>query len=370
MNDTSTTGQFPKHPTEVTPLWLTERLRAAGAIGASHVITSFTSTPLGEGVGMLGVIARLELAYEGERGPLDSIVVKCATSTEANRAVAMGFRMYEREVRFFNELASRVGAGVPACYHARIDLATGDFVILLEDLAGYRQGDQVAGCDLDDAVLSIDVMARLHAAWWDAGDRPELEWVPTVDGDLHRGGMVAGTRAGWEPFVAGFGHLVPQELLDAGPRFMAGLSELHGRMGQGPQTLIHGDFRLDNVLFGVEAHHYPIALVDWQGIIVSKGAHDLAYLLSQNLVTEARRTHERDLVARYHARLGDEGVTGYSFDECWDDYRLACLWLFEYAVVIGGTLDPANERGSAFMTGLIERSALTITDLGLLSLLD
>ncbi len=369
MTETSTTGSFPKHPSEVTPGWLTERLRTAGALGPQHVVTSFTSTPLGEGIGMLGVIARLELAYEGERGPLDSVVVKCATPNEGNRAVAMAFRMYEREVRFFNDLAGRVGDGIPACYEAEIDLETGDFVLILEDLAGYRQGDQAAGCGLADAVLAIGVMARLHASWWDVGDRPELAWVPTVDGELHRGGMVAATQGGWEPFVAGFGHLVPQELIDAGPRFLAGLSDLHHRMGQGPQTLIHGDFRLDNVLFGVEPDQYPIALVDWQGIIVSKGVHDLAYLLSQNLVTEERRMHERDLVAQYHARLGEEGVTGYSLEECWDDYRLACLWLFEYAVVIGGTLDPANERGSAFMTGLIERSALTITDLGLLDLL-
>jgi hypothetical protein len=365
----STTDAFPKQPHELTPEWLTTCLRRAGQLGPSHTVSNFTSTPIGEGIGMLGVIARLGLAYEGEQGPLDSVVAKFATPNEANRAVAMVFRMYEREVRFFNDLANRVGGGIPACFGAEIDLETGDFVLVLEDLAGYRQGDQAAGCGVEDAIACIDVMARLHGAWWDAGTHPELGWVPTVDGELHAGGMVPAATGGWEAFLANFGHLVPQTVVDAGPRYLAGMPDLHRRMGLGAQTLAHGDFRLDNVLFGAAPGHHPVALVDWQGIIVSKGIHDLAYLLSQNLVTEDRRAHERDLVARYHAKLGEEGVTGYSREDCWEDYRLACLWLFEYAIVIGGTLDPANERGSAFMTGLIERSVATIMDLELLDLL-
>jgi hypothetical protein len=369
MTDARGTQPFPTKPAEVTSAWLTTSLRAAGAIGPDDTVTGFSSSPIGEGVWMLGEIVRLELQYESEPGPLPSLVAKFATPTEANRAVAMTFRMYEREVRFFRDLADRVSEGIPDSYAAEIDLGNGDFVLLLQDLADYRPGDQVAGCGVRDAELGIDAMAELHAAWWDAGRHPELAWVPTVDGELHRVGMVAGTRAGWEPFVAGFGHLVAPEIVEAGPRYLAGADELHLRMGRGPQTLIHGDFRLDNLLFGTEPDHYPIALVDWQGLIVSKGAHDLAYLLSQNLDTEARRKHERELGARYHQALSDAGVESYTAEGCWDDYRLASLWLFEYAVVIGGTLDPANERGTAFMTGLIERSSATIMDLELLDLL-
>ena len=329
----------------------------------------FRSEPIGEGAGMLGVIARLHLQYEAEAGPISSVVVKCATPTVANRAVAMTFHMYEREVRFFQELADRLQEGVPACYAAEIDLESGDFVLVLEDLAGYRPGDQAAGCDLDDARRCIDVMARLHSAWWGATDDPQLSWVPTVDGELHRGGMVPAAQATWEPFVANFGQLVDPSIIAAGSRYLAALPELHMRMGQSPQTLIHGDFRLDNLLFGTQDGHHPIALVDWQGIIVSKGVHDLAYLLSQNLKSELRREHERDLVGEYHAKLEQHGVTGYSSSQCWDDYCVAALWLFEYAIIIGGGLDPANDRGTAFMSGLVERSSRTIVDLDLLDLL-
>lgn len=360
---------FPTQPGEVTPQWLTAQLRDAGALGGAHSISGFRVEPIGEGAGMLGVIARLELEYAGERGPIPSVVVKCATPTIANRAVAMTFHMYEREVRFFRELADRMRAGVPQCYVAQIDVATGDFVIVMDDLAGYRPGDQAAGCAVAECELCIEVMAALHAAWWEATDDPRLQWVPTVDGDLHRGGMVAAAEATWDPFVTNFGHLVDPSIVDAGSRYLAGLPELHHRMGHGAQTLIHGDFRLDNILFGVEPEHQPIMLVDWQGIIVSKGVHDLAYLLSQNLDSDLRRQHERALVDRYHGLLEQHGVRGYTADECWEDYCQAALWLFEYAIIIGGGLDPANERGTAFMSGLVERSSTTIADLGLLDLL-
>jgi aminoglycoside phosphotransferase (APT) family kinase protein len=259
-----------------------------------------------------------------------------------------------------------VSEGIPACYAAEIDTTTGDFVLVLEDLAGYRPGDQARGCELADTQLCIEVMARLHAAWWDATGHPQLGWVPTVDGELHRGGMVAAAAATWESFLANFGHLVDPAIVEAGARYLGQLPELHMRMGEGTQTLIHGDFRLDNILFGVTADQHRIALVDWQGVIVSKGVHDLAYLLSQNVQTDIRRAHERYLVAEYHGQLERNGVTGYSIADCWDDYQLAALWLFEYAIIIGGGLDPANDRGTAFMTGLVERSSQTIIDLGLL----
>ena len=72
---------------------------------------------------------------------------------------------------------------------------------------------------------------------------------------------------------------------------------------------------------------------------------------------------------RYHAQLEQHGVSGYTAEQCWEDYCQAALWLFEYAIIIGGGLDPANERGTAFMSGLVERSSQTIVDLDLLDLL-
>ena len=102
---------------------------------------------------------------------------------------------------------------------------------------------------------------------------------------------------------------------------------------------------------------------------MSSATHDVAYLLTQNLTIEDRRTYEDELLHHYHDRLVAEGVTNYSFERFEADYDLAALYLFVYAVVIAGTLDPSNERGMAFMAKLVERACTAIVDRDLLRLL-
>jgi hypothetical protein len=362
---------FPQQPNQVTPGWLTSALQLSGALPKDRRVTGFDLEPVGEGVGMLGVIARLTLQFDAPvpAGTPTSVVAKCATPTLANREVAKSFRVYEREVRFFRDLAGGIDAGIPACHAAEFDDETHDFILVLEDLGHLRQGDQVAGCGLTDAQAGVDAMAKLHAAWWNAPSHIALDWVPRVNGDLHKPAMLGGFEAGRDPAVAIFGDQMDPKLKASIGRYQEGLAGLHDRMASGPQTLVHGDFRLDNLLFGNDPTDPPIALLDWQGLLVSNGTQDLAYFLSQNVVTDVRRAHERELIARYHAGLVAGGVTSYSATDAWADYELSVLYMFEYAIVIGGTLDPSNERGAAFMTGLINRSSTAIIDLDLLRLL-
>ncbi len=359
---------FPTTLADLDASWLNRTLHESGALAGGEKVVGFEALPLGEGFGMLGFLARLMLRYEHGTGSLQSVIFKCATASTGNRAVAAAFDMYQRELSFYRLLASDLPDMVPVCHAATYD-PSGDFALLLEDLSDYRRGDQAAGCGVGDARLCVDTLGVLHSRWWDRVDDALLDWVPRPDGDMYKLGMVAGVKAGWDRTVATFGHLLPDELAAAGPRYLAGLPALHDRMSSGHQTFLHGDFRLDNLLFGAAGDDRPLILVDWQGCIVSKSTQDLAYFLTQNVTTDVRREHETDLVRRYHQGLLDHGISGYSLDECWEDYRLAALWLWEYAVVIAGTLDPANERGVAFMAGLVERAASSIMDLDLLQLL-
>ena len=285
-----------------------------------------------------------------------------------NLATARRFRSHEREVRFFRELASSLDESIPKCFHAEIELCTGEFILLLEDASSYRQGVQADGCGLNDAEAVIIALARLHAEWWGRSDA-RTAWVPTVDGQLHTDGMLHAARNGWGKFVQKYGSDIGPQIIAAGPAYLTAAPSLHERMGKGPQTLIHGDCRLDNILFGDRPDQSPVLLLDWQALMVSKGAHDLAYFLSQNLDTQLRRDYERDLIALYVAQLRLLGVSGYSNEQCWEDYRLAALWAFEYAIAIGSSLDLSDERASKFASPLVQRSAHTILDLDLLSLI-
>ncbi len=59
----------------------------------------------------------------------------------------------------------------------------------------------------------------------------------------------------------------------------------------------------------------------------AKGTRDVAYLLSQSMPIELRRLHESELVGLWHRTLVDEGVTGYSAGQAWEDYRRSVLAL-------------------------------------------
>jgi hypothetical protein len=361
--------QSPTKLSEMTPEWLNEILKPSGHIGPDDTVTGWHASPVGRGIGLLSDIAKLELEYARGRGPVPSLIAKFAASDDQNRTVAHGLLMYEREVRFYQDLAAEVGKCCPTAFYSDIDADTGDMVLLLEDLSDYRPGDQTQGCMLAEAELGIPEVARLHAATWHAERREDLSWWPRTEGPLYLNGVGGAAAAIFDQTMERFAPFVTPEVVGAGERYKAAIPELHRRMGRGPQALIHGDFRLDNFMFGVAEHHRPFVMLDLQAPIVTKSVHDIAYLLTQSMPVDVRRANERRLVSQYHSALVDLGVDDYSATQCWEDYRAAALHVLEYAIVIAGGLQPGNERGLRFAQACLGRSCQAIVDLGLLSLL-
>ncbi len=111
-----------------------------------------------------------------------------------------------------------------------------------------------------------------------------------------------------------------------------------------------------------------MVVLDWQSIGLGPAAYDVAYLLGGSLSVEDRREHEEWLIGYYLERLQSAGVA-YSFDELWTDYRLAHLANVSVAVVTGGTMDLANDRGRDLISTLAERHFTAVLDLQSLDLL-
>jgi aminoglycoside/choline kinase family phosphotransferase len=344
-------------------------LAAAGAIGANQRVESITAEPIGQGAGMMGAVTRLRFELGGAGPGRGSVIMKSRSTSDTNRAVADTFRLYEREVRFYSELAPQLVGLVPRCHAALHDATTGDFIIVLEDLADYRCGDQVVGCGVDDARAALDALAMVHARFWHASATSVPDWVPKVTQDPFRRSLIEATAASWPRAVELFGHLMASQVRDAIPDFIDALPAMFAHMGTGPQTLAHTDFRLDNLMFSTRAGRSPVVILDWSSAMVSKGTHDVAFLLSQNVHSELRRAHETELVAHYHRRLCAHGVTDYSAPQCWEDYRSTVLFELFYALVIGGALDVSDARATAFVSALVTRCATTIVDLDLLATL-
>lgn len=359
----------PRAPDELTREWLTAALRAAGVLNRGAAVIGFTAVPIGEGVGLLGSLVRLRLTYSLSPGEAPaSLIAKFSTTNAENRAVAMAFGVYAREVGFYRHVAPGMPGAAPRCYAARYDEATGDALLLLEDLDGYRLGDQVEGCGAAEAEALIDLLAPMHARYWGRNNEPALAFAPQIDGPMQLEGFAQGCAAGWDPCAARFGHVIGPEILACRDRFIAAMPALTRRMAQPPQTLVHGDLRLDNLLFAAAPGHRPAVAIDWI-VSFSAGVHDLAYLMSQNLRIEERRAHERRLVALYQQHLAGLGVRDYGPDQAWADYLAATLYMFSYGVVIAGTLDHGNARAVRMMEQLMSRAAAAVMDHGLLDAL-
>ena len=104
-----------------------------------------------------------------------------------------------------------------------------------------------------------------------------------------------------------------ERVLKAAPR-------LHQRLGQGDLTLIHGDAHAWNFLYPRDPNA-PAVLIDWEAWDADVGVFDLAYLITLFWFPAHRARMEKTLVERYHEKLVANGVVGYSWDDCWNDYR-------------------------------------------------
>ena len=126
------------------------------------------------------------------------MVLKLPATNEANRAVALAFDIYRREVLFYRDVAALTPAATPEVYFAEID-GKEHFVLLLEDMSHYRLGDQIEGCGAADAELCMVELGELHASFWNDVDRPELEFIPYLHPSHHADALQEGAAIGMGP---------------------------------------------------------------------------------------------------------------------------------------------------------------------------
>jgi len=324
---------------------------------------------LGRDLGELGDLAieqvgtgQIGTAFRIRFGADESVLVKLPPPDDSARDMMAG--AYRAEVRFYQLLARTVAVRTPECFHAAIADDTGDFVIVLEDLAPAEQGDQIAGCTGDQARDAVVNLAGLHGPRW---CDPTLQEVDTLS--INGPEDIALLLDMWEPtadlFLDGLGDLISAEdaatLRGCGTvieRWLLARTERYG--------LVHGDYRLDNLLFPQDGGPGVVA-VDFQTLSLALPARDLAYFVGTSLTVEDRRTHERDLVAAYHAALTSYGVSGYGLEQCWDDYVFAMIQ-GPLVSIFGCAYGTRTERGDQMFAVMIARTCQAIRDLGTLEL--
>lgn len=272
------------------------------------------------GTGQMSASTRCTLAWpDGAQGPR-SVVCKLPSANPRSRETGRLMRTYEVEVSFYRELAPTVAIRTPRCHFAALDPDTHDFLLVLEDLAPACQGDQVAGCTVAEAALAMDELAKLHAARWGDPATARIGW-------LNRSSPVALRESATllpallPGFLARYGDRLGAAHVGVAEAFVARLAEWFDARRE-PFTVLHGDYRLDNMLFGTAAGGPPLAVVDWQTTSWGPALLDAAYFLGAGLSPEDRRRHERELLGRYWEGLRARGVAGFPWERCWREYRL------------------------------------------------
>ena len=341
------------HVEQLTPAWFDVVL---GTAGTASAVRSVTTEPVGTGQMAATVRARLALGDGRER----TVVVKYARGDLESPMAAMA---YAKEVAFYVELGHRVAVRTPEGHYAAITAGAPRFVLVLEDLAGARQGDQIAGCPIDHAEAALVNLAGLHGPTWGDAELAARSWLGRDDAITAEFmdpvlGMAADAFA--ERFAA---ELDPAEaaVLEAARELLAEWMFDDGER----VAVLHGDYRLDNLLFPVD-DPAGVAAVDWQTASMGPPGRDVAFFLSTCLEVEDRRRHERDLIAAYHRALTAH-VSGYSLDDCFDDYRLGMLH-GPLIILLGRLTAGVTERGDEMFRAMWRRSTAAIGDLGALDL--
>jgi hypothetical protein len=344
-------------PEDVNPAWLSDVLGVPVA----------EATPERIGTGQVGMSVRYTLSFATEPpdGTPRTVVAKLPSDDETSRATGVALRNYEREVRFYQDMVDTVDICTPHCFHAEWDEGSGDFTLVLEDLAPAEQGDQMRGCTVAEATLALEELAALHAPRWDDPSLAELEWLGRRD---------EGTAAQlqglyqmlWPGFLATYQPYLSSEQLELGERFGTVIGSWITAFS-GPMTVTHGDYRLDNMMFATPAGGHPLAVVDWQSPGHGYAVSDLSYFLGAGLLPGERRAHEQALVAGYHASLRRRGVTDLSAGDLWHGYRLATFSGVIMAVV-ASMIVGHTERGEAMFAAMATRHLTHALDLDAIAL--
>jgi hypothetical protein len=338
----------------ITPEWMTDVLNYAGVIGR---VDSMTTKSIG--TGQVGENVRFVLDGQGDLP--SSVVGKFASTDPVSKQTGIALQNYVKEVFFYNEIASSVDIQTPEVYYADIIQETHDFAIIMQDLAPGVPGDQIQGCTVDQAALALEQLAKLHGPRW--GDNSLQKHDLLAPKDLAEPDP---TKSIYQMVQSGFTERYNNRLSSTDHQMVKNVGENIANYVNfnGEKTLIHIDYRLDNMMFGGP---YPLAVVDWQSISLGCAFNDVSYFMGTSLTPDDRATNEEALLKLYLDALKPYGID-MKWNAAWDLYRHyapAGLIMAVIASMIVGETD----RGNSMFMAMATRSAIMSEELQSIDLL-
>jgi hypothetical protein len=325
----------------------------AGILGLDADEWSAASTNIGN-----GQVAQCR-RWEYTRGS-DSVcvVAKTPSADDVSRKTAQAQHLYRRETAFYRELQPEVTVTTPDVLHVAYDETTDDFLILLSDLTPSTPIDQFQGFTVDQVALGLDELVGLHGPTVNRRDLFERPWLGGVSkslGPLYE--AVLPTL--FKQFLETYGG----QVTDAASVLVERLAQQLGVFaGYTPplRCVAHGDFRIENLILDGRAGEVPLAVLDWQTVMVSSPFLDVAYFVTTSLSPEDRVASEVELINSYRERLAKYGYA-ISEDTARQEYARYTLQPI-LMLVAASVIVERTERGDAMFLTMIERGVQAATD--------
>jgi hypothetical protein len=348
---------------DLTPAWATAALTEGGRLstGSAPVVGELRWERIGERTGFLGHLARLHLTYRAgpavdhdSGGPGDhrpvTVVAKLPTTDPGGRVIGRMLDVWARESRFFAEVAGHCRARVPGCWYNGADPERGRWALLLEDCGPGRPADQVDGATEAQAAEAVAALARLQAPFW--GRPLPFPWMPSFSRPGF-GALQAAIGAALPGFLERYGDRVPPRTLGWLAAFVERLPGWADSIGRQPLTLVHADYRLDNLLYAADG---TVTIIDWQTALWGPGAMDVASFLATSVTVDRRRQLEGALLDEYAAGVGVPQVDVIA------GYRSCLLWWMAIFANNLSRLDPADIRSAELFDQMIVRTFTAADD--------
>jgi hypothetical protein len=300
---------FPTTVEAVTAEWLTQALSEMFPdvdVAEVSVIESSSGTNNN---------ARLGVQYQNQSGAPDTLFAKLPPSNETQRELVRMSGMAMRETGFYRDLADQLKMRVPRPYASEYDEATGDFLILIEDLAD-------AGCRFpasDEffspaaAKRAVEDLADLHITHYtDDVLQKKTSWVgPQIRVKEYGAGML---ELALEHCRAG----LSDEYAKTAQLYIDYHDAIHDIWEEGAWSIIQGDCHWGN-LFDDDGR---IGFLDWGCMAYMPGMRDVSFFLCMGLDVETRRLYERDLIEVYIDRVKRGGGPVLTTQAAWELHRL------------------------------------------------
>lgn len=342
------------HAGQIDAAWIASVLDHAGVVHPP--VTRIDVEPIGHGT--MGSTLRVRIAYAApaDQAP-QSLVCKLEAPSASAHDIACSAGIYAREASAYALFARGAGHRTPRAYFCGVGEASGAITLVLEDMAGWLPGQQSAGCSAAEARATAVELARFHRSFWQRGDYPEIAFIMNRAGNPARYAGIY--QAGVASLVETYGARIDPEDMAVVQRF-APLVE-HWCADPVRTTLIHGDARLDNMLFD---HRSPdcvsCCIIDWQALGLGHPMQDMAYFLTGALGPELRREIEGRLIEDYQAIIA-EVDPGFTLAEALAGYRR------NIAAGLTNTVAAAlsvvqSEHNDALMLALVARNTAAVRD--------